>query len=291
MRRIWEILMERRQLSMRDKSSGNVYWKINISLMALFGGAIALIFIIFVVLMLLMAHTSILDIFPSYRTKTESMRSELIAGMMRLDDLERRMQQQVEYNDPVAMIFGSNTPTTYSTTMRDTIRYDKTTVVPSAQDSLLRASMQDASSPYALSNTKPIKRESARFGAPMNGTIIRGFDSPESSFDVVIIPIGSDNTVLAIEGGTVLNVNVDVDGYGVVMIQHAAGYISVYKHLGETLVRKGQRVQSGSVVGRLMLLPTSEAESVELHFELWRDGMAIDPEPYIGIKRGVGDEY
>ena len=87
---------------------------------------------------------------------------------------------------------------------------------------------------------------------------------------------------MAVENGTVISIDDIVEGKYCVMIQHTGGYISVYKGLGEILVRKGQTVQSGSVIGRLRGANSNGAESNgELIFELWRDGTAVDPERYI----------
>ena len=163
--------------------------------------------------------------------------------------------------------------------MTDTIRYDKSRILPTRADSLLRAALESTTGEYSLSNTKPLKAEAAMFSTPMRGTITRNFDAPESSYDLAILSIDGDDSVMAVENGTVVMVDGAADGLCYVMIQHNGGYISVYKNLGETLVRKGQTVQSGSVIGRL----TSEAkkENLELGFELWRDGTAVDPERYI----------
>jgi murein DD-endopeptidase MepM/ murein hydrolase activator NlpD len=51
--------------------------------------------------------------------------------------------------------------------------------------------------------------------------------------------------------------------------------------LGEVLVRKGQHVNTGTVIGRLRGAEDDASEVVELAFELWRDGTAVDPERYI----------
>jgi septal ring factor EnvC (AmiA/AmiB activator) len=120
------------------------------------------------------------------------------------------------------------------------------------------------------------------FSAPIKGSITRNFDAPESSFDIAILSIDGSDSVMTVENGTVLAVEEQVDGTLSVMIQHAEGYISVYKNLGETLVRKGQTLQSGAVIGRIA---TAEGDGIEargtLTFELWRNGTAIDPELYI----------
>ena len=74
------------------------------------------------------------------------------------------------------------------------------------------------------------------------------------------------------------------DGKGTIMMQHGEGYVSVYKQLGEVLVRKGQHITSGTVIGRLTNPAVDDvAPSMELGFELWRDGTAVDPERYMSF--------
>lgn len=282
MREIWNTLINKRQLVMRERNSEKSYWKVNISPLALWGGIIGLLAVIFFTLLMLMAHTSILDIFPKYRTKSERMNEQLTESIMRLDLMERNMNDILAYNEAVATIMGGSTPTLHSTVLTDTIRYDKSRILPTRADSLLRDALESITGEYSLSNTKPLQSESAMFSAPIKGTITRNFDAPESSYDIAILSIDGSDSVMAVENGTVIAVEEQVDSTISVIIQHAEGYISVYKNLGETLVRKGQTLQSGAVIGRIT---TAKGEGIEargtLTFELWRNGTAIDPELYI----------
>lgn len=282
MKHIWSILTDKRQLILRKKEGEKIYWKVSISPLSLWGGIIGLLAVIFFTLLILMAHTTLLDIFPKYRTQSEKLNEELIESIMRLDLMERNMNDILAYNEAVATIMGGSTPTLHSTVLTDTIRYDKSRILPTRADSLLREALESITSDYSLSNTKPLQSESARFSAPIKGSITRNFDAPESSYDIAILSIDGSDSVMAVENGTVLAVDEQADGTLSVMVQHAEGYISVYKNLGETLVRKGQTLQSGAVIGRIT---TAEGEGIEargiLTFELWRNGTAIDPELYI----------
>lgn len=279
---IWSRLTEKQQLIMRDKESGDEQWRLNISPLAFWGSIVAFIVIVFATLLLLMAYTSLLDTLPGYRTKAERLNDELTESIMRLDAMERNISDMLAYNEAVAQIMGGSTPTLHSTVMTDTIRYDKSRILPTRADSLLRDALERTTGEYSLSNTKPLKAEAAMFSTPLRGCITRQFDAPESSYDLAIISIDGDDSVMAVENGTVISIDDIVEGKYCVMIQHTGGYISVYKGLGEILVRKGQTVQSGSVIGRLRGANSNGTESNgELNFELWRDGTAVDPERYI----------
>lgn len=282
MKRLWHILTNKRQLVMRERNNDRIYWKVNLSPLALWGGIFGLVVALFSTLLILMAHTSILDIFPKYRTESERLNEELTESIMRLDLMERNMNDILAYNEAVATIMGGSTPTLHSTILTDTIRYDKSRILPTRADSLLRDALESITGEYSLSNTKPLQSESAMFSAPIKGTITRNFDAPESSYDIAIVSLDGSDSVMAVENGTVLAVEEQADSTLSIIIQHAEGYISVYKNLGETLVRKGQTLQSGAVLGRIA---TAEGEGIEargvLTFELWRNGTAIDPELYI----------
>ncbi len=282
MSEIWNKLTDKRQLVLKERNGKETFWKINLSPLSLWAGIVGLVMAIFGVLLLLMAYTSILDILPSYRTKSEKLNEQLTEHIMRLDLMERNMADILAYNEAVATIMGGSTPTLHSTVLTDTIRYDKSRILPTRADSLLRDALERTTGEYSLSNTKPLQSESARFSNPMRGSIIRNFDAPESSYDIAIMSLDGESSVMSVERGTVLAVEEQADASLSVMIQHAEGYVSVYKNLGETLVRKGQTVQSGAVIGRIR---TSAGEGIEekntLTFELWHNGTAVDPELYI----------
>ena len=280
----WNYLTTKRQISMRDCESGESDWKIRISPLALGVVVVAGFLVLTTILLLLMAYTSMLDVLPGYRTKAERMTDELTENIMRIDAMERTMADSLKYNEVVTTILSGNTPTLYSTVMTDTIRYDKSTVMPTRADSLLRRVLESTDGEYSLSNTKPLRAEAAMFSAPMRGAVTRSFDAPESSYDMAIVSLTGDDSVMAIENGTVVGVQRAADGKGTIMMQHGEGYVSVYKQLGEVLVRKGQHITSGTVIGRLTNPAVDDVTpSMELGFELWRDGTAVDPERYMSF--------
>jgi hypothetical protein len=281
MKDIWSALTSKRQLILRQREGDRIYWKVGVSPLALWGGIIGLLAVIFFTLLILMAHTTILDMFPKYRTHSEKLNEELIESIMRLDLMERNMNDILAYNEAVATIMGGSTPALHSTVLTDTIRYDKSRILPTRADSLLRAALESTTNEYSLTNTKPLQGQAAMFSTPMRGNITRNFDAPESSYDMAIVSISGDDSVMAIENGTVVGIQRDADGKSTVMLHHAEGYVSVYKQLEEVLVRKGQRVTSGNVIGRLLGEDSDAMQSPELVFELWRDGTAVDPERYI----------
>jgi murein DD-endopeptidase MepM/ murein hydrolase activator NlpD len=64
-----------------------------------------------------------------------------------------------------------------------------------------------------------------------------------------------------------------------VEIQHGFGYVTVYGHCSRLEVRRGDRVERGQVIGYLG--GTGQASAPHLHFEVWKDGEAMDPRAVI----------
>ncbi len=68
-------------------------------------------------------------------------------------------------------------------------------------------------------------------------------------------------------------------GYGnLVMIDHGAGYHSLYAHLDSIDVKQGDKVRRGATLGKSG--DTGSLDGPKLYFELRQDGRAIDPAPW-----------
>jgi septal ring factor EnvC (AmiA/AmiB activator) len=72
-----------------------------------------------------------------------------------------------------------------------------------------------------------------------------------------------------------------VSGFGnVLIVQHGGGLFSVYGRLETFLVKQGEAVKKGTVVGRL---PGSPSGKSVLYLELRAGGTAIDPTSVIPL--------
>lgn len=94
----------------------------------------------------------------------------------------------------------------------------------------------------------------------------------------MVEPIGSP--VYAADDGVVALVGSTSSGYGkYVVIAHSGGFDTLYGHLSATLVKVGQAVTQGTVVG--LEGSTGNSTGPHLHFELRIGGRPIDPTPYL----------
>ena len=86
---------------------------------------------------------------------------------------------------------------------------------------------------------------------------------------------------MAVRDGTVAYVGNELKGYGnLVLIRHDSGWVSAYAHNDVLLVTRGQVVRRGDVVAQSGT--TGNVASPQLHFELRRQGEAVDPVRFLG---------
>lgn len=92
--------------------------------------------------------------------------------------------------------------------------------------------------------------------------------------------------IFAIQSGTVLSLGTGWNGgYGnAVVIDHDNGYISIYAHLNEILVKSGEEVQQGQIIGLMGNSGrTFGSTGILLHFELSYYGIEVNPLDYFEI--------
>jgi murein DD-endopeptidase MepM/ murein hydrolase activator NlpD len=112
-----------------------------------------------------------------------------------------------------------------------------------------------------------------------NGFPTREFDVRTGHFGIdVAVPEGE--FIRAVGDGYVVWADWTQDGGHTIAVQHAGGYLSVYKHSKRLLKQIGDRVTAQeplAVSGNSGAITTGP----HLHFELWRNGLAQGPDAYI----------
>lgn len=114
---------------------------------------------------------------------------------------------------------------------------------------------------------------------PVNGTFTKGYDLVSGHYGIDIAStVGEPVKVVA--DGVVLNADWTLNYGFVVIVQHARGFVSVYKHTQSPLVEVGDFVQKGAILANVSNSGMISSGS-HLHFELWQNGQPIDPQNYL----------
>ncbi len=98
--------------------------------------------------------------------------------------------------------------------------------------------------------------------------------------------VGSGNVVAVLDGKVIDVEKTSIDG-NVVTIEHADGYVSIYKSLDSAItVNKGDTVKAGDKIGVASSSMMSELNTgAHLHFELKKNGVYVNPATLIPINQ------
>jgi murein DD-endopeptidase MepM/ murein hydrolase activator NlpD len=96
------------------------------------------------------------------------------------------------------------------------------------------------------------------------------------------IAAGMGDTIWAADEGLVVFADELSDGCIQVVLDHGAGWRTVYAHLSRVLVTGNQVVGQGQAIG--LAGSTGNSTGPHLHFEVWHKGQAVDPQRAVGLQ-------
>lgn len=139
--------------------------------------------------------------------------------------------------------------------------------------------------------TRPLSEEEARTKStgtyiyPSDGEMSSGYSwrtwGSYNEFHKGIDLRSNNGLVLvASDGGEVIQAGDKGDGYGLcILIKHDDGTITRYAHCAKVIVESGQRVAQGEYIADMGA--TGKVTGVHVHFEILKDGVAVNPLDYL----------
>lgn len=134
-----------------------------------------------------------------------------------------------------------------------------------------------------LTSSNPIsyELESQYFYSPIEGIVTTEFNIKQEHYGIDIVS-KSNEPVKSVADGTIIFADWTQESGNVICIQHRGNIISVYKHNSALLKKVGNFVSSGDVIA--IIGNTGEfTTGPHLHFEMWYNGNAMDPEEFISF--------
>lgn len=108
---------------------------------------------------------------------------------------------------------------------------------------------------------------------PASGKVLAGFD--EARNKGLTIGGQAGDPVLAAADGRIVYAGSGLRGYGnLIIIKHNATYLTAYAHNQTLLVKEDEAVRRGQKIAEM---GSSDADQVNLHFEIRKQGKPIDP--------------
>ena len=243
--------------------------------------AIVLIFLTSI----LIAFTPLREYIPGYTNV--GLTKKLFQLQTRTDSIERSLEAKEVFLKNIRDVINGKDLSEDKPLVRDSSkRYDKIKLKKSEEDSLLRMEVESQSK-YNLNRLDTREASSQKksslggllFFTPLKGLIINDFNITTNHYGVDIVS-KQNEAVKAVLEGTVILTNWTLETGYVIIVQHTGSIVSIYKHNSALLKKAGDLVRAGEPIA--IVGETGEkASGPHLHFELWSEGVPVNPKDYI----------
>ncbi|APZ54536.1 LysM peptidoglycan-binding domain-containing M23 family metallopeptidase [Salipiger abyssi] len=115
---------------------------------------------------------------------------------------------------------------------------------------------------------------SAKMSMPVNGSIIREYAKGKN--EGIDISASAGTTVKAAASGTVAAITTNTDNVQILVIRHPDEVLSIYTHVDQLSVQKGDAVSRGQSIGKVRA-----GDPSFLHFEVRKGFDSVDPMTYL----------
>lgn len=233
---------------------------------------------------IIIAFTPLREFIPGYANVT--VRKTGLQNALKVDSMEVALKEKQMYIDNIkSIIQGNLIDFSQEAHIDSSMDYKNINNLPIEADSMLR-NMVETEEQYNLfqsANKKVSSISSFIFYSPLKGTITNAFNmkSTNKHLGTDIVAPKNEPIKATLDGTVVFAEWTNESGY-VIQIQHENNLISVYKHNSVLHKKVGDRVTAGDIIA--IIGNTGEFSSgPHLHFELWYNGIPLNPEEYISF--------
>ena len=226
------------------------------------------------------AFTPLKELVPGYASS--KIRRQAIELSLKTDSLEGVLRQNERYVGGIQRILQGDV---IDSVVQDVASEDTATNTavllssPSPTDSAFREWVEGETA-FSLEQ-RSAELDIPQLLAPVEGVVTSSFDRTMGHFAVDVASTKNTPIKSCYEGIVVLADWTSENGH-IIIVQHENNLVSAYKHNSALLKEVGDYVRSGEAIA---IIGNSGENSTgpHLHFELWYDGSAINPEDYIKL--------
>ena len=237
-------------------------------------------FLLIGITILLIIFTPLKEYVPGY--SSSKLRKKATNLTYKIDSLEQKIKRNDLYIKGVkALLSGDVKIPDIETT--EIVQKNVTEILnlnASHQDSVFRRKVEEED---RFSVFKKIKHTEIVFFSPVKGNVTNVFNSKNKHF-AIDIAVEKNTPVKSVADGTVIFTGFIAETGYVMLIEHAQGFLSVYKHNTTLFKEQGDLILSGEVIassGSTGSLTTGP----HLHFELWSNGHPVNPLDFIDFEK------
>ncbi len=240
---------------------------------------VSAVILIIISVTVLIAFTPLREYIPGYTSG--NIRRTLINNVLVVDSLEHEIQMRDKYYKDFKLMIMGESPV--DTIVKKVPSTDPTEIKHSKYntDSLFKDEIGSEPLTVSLLNsTGPADDISGmNFSVPLKG-VITNRQNPESGHYGIDIVGKANSNIAAVAEGTVTLAGWTTETGFVIQVQHKNNLLTVYKHNASLLKKEGDKVKGGEVIA-VMGNTGKETTGPHLHFEMWMNGVSLNPEEYI----------
>ncbi len=251
---------------------------VKLSPLNIFTGSVFAILFTIAITTLVIAYTPLKEMIPGYASS--KLRRESINLALKADSLETSVRLNKQYINGIQRILNGEVIDSVLIDMQEADSLDAVVLSsPSAQDSAFRQWVEEENE-FTLDQNAP-ELDIPQLMAPVDGLVTSSFESGKGHY-AVDIAAPKNTPVKSCYEGTIVYADWSSETGHVIIVQHERNLLSAYKHNSALLKTVGDYVRSGEAIA---IIGNSGENSTgpHLHFELWYDGYAINPEEYIKL--------
>lgn len=236
------------------------------------------------IIILLIIFTDLKQIIPGF---DRNLREKIIENAITVDSLRTELEKKERFFSSIQSILSGTDDNSVETRLKkqDSIASKKYDIKfkKTKEEENFRKEIEDKERFNLLISTpNKNKHENIKLFPPVQGLISQAFDATHQHYGIDIVA-KPNSKISAVLDGTVIFTGWTVKTGHVIHIQHENNIVSIYKHNVELLKKTGQHVKAGEAIA--IIGNTGEVTtSAHLHFEIWKNGKAINPELYIKFK-------
>lgn len=227
------------------------------------------------------AFTPLRFYIPGYAADTD-LRNKLFNLAEKTDSLELALAEKTIYLENIRLVLsGEIKADTLISTKDSSIKYKNLKLEPSAKDSAMRKDIEKQDR-YSVKLNEEKQHNSIAgffFFTPVKGQVTGSFNIREGHFGIDVAAAENEAIKASLDGTVIYSGWSNETGY-VIQVQHPNNLLTIYKHNSKLLKKTGQSVKAGEVIA--IIGNTGEhTTGPHLHFELWFNGSAMDPQDYM----------
>lgn len=258
-------------------------FSLRLSPLGLLIGVAAITIVMTTLVISLVAFTPLREYIPGYGNVAE--RKEILRLSIMADSIEQTLVARDVYMNNLMNVLNEKVEGKSPKPLKDTSgKYKNVNTQASELDKTFRKELENTKNADLLNATSSLKANALNntlFFMPVKGLVVSSFNAAENHFGCDVVSRKDEVIKSTLDGTVVFAGFTNTDGYEL-HVQHAGNVISIYKHNSVLLKRVGDRVKSGESIA-IIGNSGETSKGPHLHFEIWYNGVPINPEEVLAF--------